>query len=59
MTSGNRRLFLPIIKFLEQLKSDYCKTGNFRMRLIFANFAIVIQTRKLIFVNIFAHHYNI
>ena len=32
----------------------YCKTGNFRMRLIFANFAIVIKTRKLIFVNIFA-----
>ena len=37
----------------------YCKTGNFRVRLIFANFAIVIKTRKLIFVNIFAYYYNI
>ena len=34
-------------------------TGNFRVRLIFANFATVIKTRKLLFVNIFAHHYNI
>ena len=32
--------------------------GNFRVRLIFANFAIFIKTQKLIFVNIFAHHYN-
>ena len=37
----------------------YCKTGNFRVRFIFANFAIAIKMRKLIFVNIFAHHYNI
>ena len=39
--------------------STYCKTGNFQVRLIFANFATVKKTQKLIFVNIFAHHYNI
>ena len=43
---------------LHSWPENYCKTGNFRERLIFANFAIVIITRKLIFVNIFAHHYN-
>ena len=37
----------------------YRKTGNFCVRLIFANFAIVIKTRKLIFVNIFAQYYII
>ena len=35
------------------------ETGNFCVRLIFANFSIVIKTRKLIFVNIFAQYYSI
>ena len=26
------------------------ETGNFRMRLIFANFVIILKTRKLIFM---------
>ena len=37
----------------EKHNYKYCKTGNFRMQLIFANFSIVIKMRKLIFVNIF------
>ena len=50
----------PLERACSRLSDDvYCKTGNFRVRLIFAKFVIVIKTRKLIFVNMFAYHYNI
>ena len=58
-------LFVPRTAAMQQIKclnarppGIYCKTGNFHAILIFANFAIVTKTQKLIFVNIFAHHYN-
>ena len=50
---------LVVLLVFKQIYPLYCKTGNFRVRLIFANFATVIKTRKLIFVNIFALYYNI
>ena len=62
MANGNTKcseIYTDLLLKGKSVQTEYCKTGNFHVRLIFANFVIVIKMRKLIFVNIFAYHYNI